>query len=65
MVSVKRLFVLDAFPLSLFQESRTYWKQAMKQPHSTVTQSCNLMCCGGCGSSLFARFFDVCLRVRG
>lgn len=37
--------------------SRTYWKQAMKQPHSTVTQSCELMCCGDCGSSLFAVFF--------
>lgn len=29
----------------------------MKQPHLTVAQSCELMCCGGCGSSLFAVFF--------
>lgn len=41
-------------------ESRTYWKQAMKQPHLAVAQSCNLMWWWYHSVCLLSH---VCLRV--
>lgn len=50
--------------LCLFHESRTYWKQAMKQPHWTVAQSCKLMVVVVVLPLCLPSFSCVCLCVR-